>query len=89
MSTHGHSDAQWRDAALCRQTDPELFFPDKGGSCEPAKRVCRVCPVRGECLDHAIRHHETDGVWGGLSPRQRRRITPPRRRRLRTSRTAA
>jgi WhiB family redox-sensing transcriptional regulator len=70
-----HVDGGWREAPLCRQTDPELFFPGKGESCEPPKRVCQVCPVRAECLDHAIRHRETVGVWGGLSPRQRREIT--------------
>jgi WhiB family redox-sensing transcriptional regulator len=75
-SIHGCGGDEWREAALCLQTDPELFFPDKGESCEPAKRVCQGCPVREECLDHAITRRENDGVWGGMSPRQRRQLNP-------------
>lgn len=78
----------WRDEALCRQTDPELFFPGKGKSCEPAIRVCQGCPVRAECLGHAIRYRETHGVWGGLSPRQRRDLTTTQRNSQRPARAA-
>ena len=52
----------------------KIFFPAKGESTEPAKRVCRRCPVRSECLEHAIARRENDGMWGGTSPRQRRAI---------------
>ena len=45
----------WWFAALCAQTDPELFFPEKGGSTRAAKRVCTGCPVRAQCLEHALR----------------------------------
>jgi WhiB family redox-sensing transcriptional regulator len=72
--THWSGGDGWRDEALCLQTDPELFFPGKGGSCEPAKRICRGCSVRAECLSHALEHGENDGVWGGTSPRQRRAL---------------
>jgi len=71
--------SRWRDEALCRQTDPELFFPGKGESCEPAKRVCGRCPVLAECLRHALDHGENDGVWGGTSPRQRRALAQQHR----------
>jgi hypothetical protein len=64
----------WRGEALCAQTDPELFFPEKGGSPAPAKRVCRVCPVRLPCLAFALAGDERHGVWGGLSERERRRV---------------
>ena len=64
----------WQEQALCAQTDPESFFPEKGGSTREAKRVCMSCDVRIECLDYALRHEERFGVWGGLSERERRRL---------------
>lgn len=62
----------WYADALCPETDPEAFFPDKGGSTKPAKRTCASCPVRELCLQYAIENNERFGVWGGLSERQRR-----------------
>ena len=41
----------WQERALCAQTDPEAFFPEKGGSTREAKRVCLSCEVRAECLE--------------------------------------
>ena len=73
----GEDDAgelSWQDRALCAQTDPEAFFPEKGGSTREAKRVCRSCEVRAECLDYALEHDERFGIWGGLSERERRRL---------------
>ena len=64
----------WQDRALCAQTDPEAFFPEKGGSTREAKRVCRSCEVRAECLEYALEHDERFGIWGGMSERERRRI---------------
>jgi len=64
----------WQDRALCAQTDPEAFFPEKGGSTREAKRVCRSCEVRAECLEYALGHDERFGIWGGLSERERRRL---------------
>jgi len=64
----------WQTDALCAQTDPEAFFPEKGGSTRDAKRVCSACPVRDECLDYAMAHDEKFGIWGGLSERERRRL---------------
>ena len=40
----------WQERALCAQTDPEAFFPEKGGSTREAKKVCLTCDVRGDCL---------------------------------------
>jgi len=65
---------QWQERALCAQTDPEAFFPEKGGSTREAKRICMGCEVRDECLDYALAHDERFGIWGGLSERERRRI---------------
>jgi WhiB family redox-sensing transcriptional regulator len=59
---------------LCAQTDPEAFFPEKGGSSREAVRICQRCEVRPECLAYALAHDERYGVWGGLSERARRRL---------------
>jgi WhiB family redox-sensing transcriptional regulator len=64
----------WQERALCAQTDPEAFFPEKGGSSREAKRVCLSCEVRSECLEYALAHDERFGIWGGLSERERRRL---------------
>jgi WhiB family redox-sensing transcriptional regulator len=64
----------WRLEALCAETDPEAFFPEKGGSTREAKRVCTGCAVRAECLEFALANDERFGIWGGLSERERRRL---------------
>lgn len=66
-------DLSWQEEALCAQTDPEAFFPEKGGSPNDAKRICCSCPVQDACLEYALAHDERFGVWGGLSERERRR----------------
>jgi len=63
---------EWMGDAVCAQTDPELFFPDKGASTLPARRVCMGCIVRSECLDYSLKTGQRFGVWGGKSERQRR-----------------
>jgi WhiB family redox-sensing transcriptional regulator len=64
----------WQERALCAQTDPEAFFPEKGGSTREAKRVCLTCDVRGDCLEYALQNDERFGIWGGLSERERRKL---------------
>ena len=64
----------WQEEALCAQTDPELFFPETGGLPREAKKICGTCPVKQKCLDYAITHNETEGIWGGLSAIERRRL---------------
>jgi WhiB family redox-sensing transcriptional regulator len=64
----------WQERALCAQTDPEAFFPEKGGSTREAKRVCASCDVRAECLEYALANDERFGIWGGLSERERRKL---------------
>lgn len=64
----------WQERALCAQTDPEAFFPEKGGSTREAKRVCLTCDVRGDCLEYALENDERFGIWGGLSERERRKL---------------
>lgn len=65
---------EWQALALCAQTDPEAFFPEKGGSTRDAKRVCRRCEVRGDCLAYALDNDIRFGIWGGLSERERRSL---------------
>ncbi len=65
---------EWQERALCAQTDPEAFFPEKGGSTREAKRICLGCEVRAECLEYALAHDERFGIWGGLSERERRKL---------------
>jgi len=67
-------EAGWQEQALCAETDPEAFFPEKGGSTREAKRVCLSCEVRAECLEYALENDERFGIWGGLSERERRRV---------------
>jgi WhiB family redox-sensing transcriptional regulator len=64
----------WQTDALCAQTDPEAFFPEKGGSTRDAKKVCGTCTVRADCLEYALANDERFGIWGGLSERERRRL---------------
>ena len=64
----------WRDDALCAETDPEAFFPEKGGSTRAAKRVCSACTVSAECLEYALTHDERFGIWGGTSEHERRQL---------------
>ena len=67
-------EAGWQDRALCAQTDPEAFFPEKGGSTREAKKVCLTCEVRDDCLEAALMNDERFGIWGGLSERERRKL---------------
>ena len=64
----------WQADALCAQTDPEAFFPEKGGSTRDAKKICSGCEVKAECLEYALKNDERFGIWGGLSERERRRL---------------
>jgi WhiB family redox-sensing transcriptional regulator len=68
------TEPEWQERALCAQTDPEAFFPEKGGSTREAKKICTGCEVRAECLEYALAHDERFGIWGGLSERERRRL---------------
>jgi WhiB family redox-sensing transcriptional regulator len=69
----------WMADAICAQTDPEAFFPEKGGSTREAKRVCMSCPVRETCLEWALARGEYFGIFGGKSERERRKIAKERK----------
>ena len=68
------TELSWQERSLCAQTDPEAFFPEKGGSTRDAKRVCEACVVKDQCLEYAMENDERFGIWGGLSERERRRL---------------
>ena len=69
----------WRHRALCRDEDPELFFPV--GTTGPAatqvaeaKAVCQRCTVVEDCLTWALETGQDAGVWGGTSEEERREL---------------
>jgi WhiB family redox-sensing transcriptional regulator len=64
----------WATEARCLNADPDVFFPEKGGSTREAKRICGECPVRVECLEWALENDERFGIWGGMSERERRKL---------------
>lgn len=72
--------ASWRNRAACRGIDPDIFFPVTDEEAGPAKAVCDVCPVREACLEFALAAREREGVWGGATERERRRIVRQRRK---------
>lgn len=63
----------WARLGACRDVDPELLFVS-GAQQHRAKRVCRDCPVRLECLTDALDNRIEYGVWGGLTERERRAL---------------
>lgn len=65
---------EWKLDGLCRQVDPELWFPEKSSLASDAKKVCKNCPVIDQCLDYALRHNEKHGVWGGKTANQRKKL---------------
>ena len=74
------SDITWRNRGACNGLDPAVFFPDSEELADEAKSICAECEVRVSCLEHALMVREKDGVWGGATERERRRIIRQRRR---------
>ena len=77
----------WRYEAACRDVDPELFFPDGDirsarAQVKTAKLICRGCPVSATCLSWALAMGHEDGIWGGLTEDERRRLRHRGRRLL-------
>ncbi len=73
-------DIMWRDVGACRGLDPTIFYPEEDDDAGDAKSVCAECRVRVTCLEFALNHREKQGVWGGATERERRRIIRQRRR---------
>jgi WhiB family transcriptional regulator, redox-sensing transcriptional regulator len=74
--------ATWRKRAACQGVDVETFYPatEDEEDAAAAKAICSGCPVRQPCLEHALVHREREGVWGGTTERERRRIVRQRRK---------
>ncbi|MGA1362071.1 MAG: WhiB family transcriptional regulator [Ilumatobacteraceae bacterium] len=70
----------WRHRGACNGLDPSIFFPESEEDSDEAKSICAECPVRIPCLEHALSLREKDGVWGGTTEKERRRIIRQRRR---------
>jgi WhiB family redox-sensing transcriptional regulator len=71
------ADEDWQERALCAQVaEVDLFFPDQCVNTGPAKRICDLCEVRAERKDYAVEERIDHGVWGGLSPAERREMWP-------------
>ena len=77
--TLAHADYSWRGDSICRDTDPDLFFPigTTGHALTQiarAKEVCGECPVSDRCLEFALETNQDSGIWGGTSEEERRTI---------------
>jgi WhiB family transcriptional regulator, redox-sensing transcriptional regulator len=70
----------WRDEAACLGLDATVFYPADDDEADDARAVCAQCAVRVQCLEYALERREKDGVWGGATERDRRRIIRQRRR---------
>ena len=70
----------WLDLGACRGLDPGIFYPDTDDEAVEAKEICAGCAVQATCLEYALSHREKEGVWGGATERERRRIIRQRRR---------
>ncbi len=73
-------DLNWRSKGACRGLDPEIFYPASDEEAGPAKDVCGACNVRQQCLEFALVNREREGVWGGATEKERRRILRQRRK---------
>ena len=70
----------WRQHAACRGVDPDIFYPVSEEEAEEAKAICNACAACETCLEFALGNRERDGVWGGATERERRRMIRQRRR---------
>lgn len=72
---------RWQDHAKCAGTDPGMWHPaENNPDWKTLRAICNECPVRTECLNHAITHREWDGMWGGLTPNERKDLAGVYRR---------
>ena len=70
----------WQQDAACRDAEPDVFFSNAEADREEALRMCGDCPVRMECLEHALETREAYGIWGGTDEQERKRLLRRRRR---------
>ncbi len=53
---------------------PDFFFPETNENMEYTKATCRACPLVDACATYAIYANEREGIWGGLSTRERQNV---------------
>lgn len=73
-------DQSWRSRGACKGIGPEIFYPASEEDVDEAKEVCSTCTVAKICLEFALVNREHEGVWGGASERERRRMLRQRRK---------
>jgi WhiB family redox-sensing transcriptional regulator len=78
MSLDFPTPPEWTERAACADTDTSVFFPGDGERGTAAKKICAECPVIDMCLEYALSMNDRNGIWGGMSSRERDQI---RRRR--------
>jgi WhiB family transcriptional regulator, redox-sensing transcriptional regulator len=66
----------WWEGAACRGKGIRYFFPETPDDLAQGRAICETCPVRANCLDYAGQSPSPQGVWGGLTERERRAIRP-------------
>jgi WhiB family redox-sensing transcriptional regulator len=69
----------WIRLAACVGHDPDHWYATERAAYRYARAVCADCPVKTDCLNWALRADEYQGMWGGLSPQQRRHLSRERR----------
>ncbi|MGH9190266.1 MAG: WhiB family transcriptional regulator [Acidimicrobiales bacterium] len=70
----------WRNRGACRGLDPGVFYPVTEDDAHEARAICGTCSVRAQCLDYALDNREHQGVWGGATEKERRRMIRQRRK---------
>jgi WhiB family redox-sensing transcriptional regulator len=73
-------DLSWRQRGACRGLDPDIFYPTSDDDAGEAKSICASCTVREMCLEYALSNREADGIWGGATEKERRRMLRQRRK---------
>lgn len=69
----------WHDDGACNGTSGDWVSPaNRHTNRYRAKQlelaVCAQCPVQAECLAFALETKETNGIWGGMFPDERKRL---------------
>lgn len=72
MVTRSKMDSEWPDKATCKGREDDMFV--QGAQQNIAKKICRPCPVRLECLAYSLDYECERGVWGGMTERERRAL---------------
>jgi WhiB family transcriptional regulator, redox-sensing transcriptional regulator len=83
------SNQEWQELAECRTIPVEMFFPPAEQEGDEAKSICQTCSVKDPCLEFAISAGERFGIWGGLTPQERRSLVAKRRSRAAAAARAA